>query len=119
VVRRLGVIRQLPGHKPGVRWVVGLAVVTFLLAASGTAAASQSLTYQLDAAHTGATTEPGLDPPFARRWAVDLGQPTSYPVIAGGRVFVVVRNASTCGTQLFALDARDGRTLWQKGLGGT
>jgi outer membrane protein assembly factor BamB len=96
-----------------------VAVVIVLLAASGSAAASQSLTYQLDAAHTGATTEPGLDPPFTRRWAVDLGQPTSYPVIAGGRVFVVARNASTYGTQLYALDARDGRTLWQKGLGGT
>ena len=90
-----------------------------VLASSGTAAASQSLTYQQNAAHTGATSEPGLDPPFARRWAVDLGQATSYPVIADGRVFVVVRNASTYGTQLFALDAGDGHTLWQKSLGGT
>ena len=93
--------------------------LTAVLATSGTAVASQSLTYQQNAAHTGTTTEPGLDPPFARRWAVDLGQPTSYPVIADGRVFVVARNVSTYGTQLYALDARDGRTLWQKSLGGT
>jgi outer membrane protein assembly factor BamB len=102
-----------------VRWAIGVIALTAVLVTSGTAAASQSLTYQQDAAHTGATTEPGLDPPFARRWAVDLGQPTSYPVIAGGRVFVVARNESTYGTQLFALDARDGRTLWQKALGGS
>jgi outer membrane protein assembly factor BamB len=102
-----------------VRWVLGLLVVLAVLAPGAGAGAAESTTYQLDAAHTGATSEPGLDPPFARRWAVDLGQPTSYPVIAGGRVFVVARNASTYGTQLYALDAGDGHTLWQKSLGGT
>ena len=101
------------------RWVLGLLVSIAVLVPAGGAGAAQSTTYQLDAAHTGATSEPGLDPPFARRWAVDLGQPTSYPVIADGRVFVVVRNASTYGTQLFALAAGDGHTLWQKSLGGT
>ncbi|HET8953480.1 MAG TPA: hypothetical protein VFN44_23360, partial [Solirubrobacteraceae bacterium] len=85
------------------RSIIGLLVLIAVLAPGGSAGAAQSTTYQLDAAHTGATSEPGLDPPFARRWAVDLGQPTSYPVIAGGRVFVVVRNVSTYGTQLFAL----------------
>jgi outer membrane protein assembly factor BamB len=96
-----------------------LLVLLTVLAPATTAGAGQSTTYQLNAAHTGATAEPGLDPPFARRWAVDLGQPTSYPVIADGRVFVVVRNVSTYGTQLFAVAAGDGHTLWQRSLGGT
>src|SRR5687768_15490681 len=99
--------------------MLGLLILLAALVPGAVAGAAESTTYQLNAAHTGVTSEPGLDPPFARRWAVDLGQPTSYPVIADGRVFVVARNASTYGTQLYALAAGDGHTLWQKSLGGT
>jgi hypothetical protein len=74
---------------------------------------------QLNAAHTGATVEPGLDPPFARRWAVDLGQPASFPLIGDGRVFAVARNESDYGTQLYALAASDGRVLWRRAVAGS
>jgi len=42
----------------------------------------------------------------------------SYPLIAGGKVFVTVRNVSAFGTELYALNAADGATLWSYSLGG-
>ena len=102
------------------RGIIGVvAVLGALAAAAASAHAGSSPTYQLNAAHTGATVEPGLDPPFARRWEVDLGQPASFPLIGDGRVFVVVRNESEYGTQLYALAASDGRVLWRRSVAGT
>ncbi|MDJ0610675.1 MAG: PQQ-binding-like beta-propeller repeat protein [Kiloniellales bacterium] len=44
-----------------------------------------------------------------RRWAQDLPGPMrAAPTVAGGRVF-----ATTVDNQLFALDVRDGRRIWQ------
>jgi outer membrane protein assembly factor BamB len=43
----------------------------------------------------------------------------SYPVIAGGRVFVTVENSQSYGTELYALDASTGAADWSVGLGGT
>lgn len=102
-----------------VKTLCSLVAGAALLAGGEPAHAAQAVAYQLDARHTGATSDPDLHAPFVRRWAVDVGQPTSYPVIAGGRVFVVARNASTYGTQLYALDAGDGSLIWRRALGGT
>ena len=96
-----------------------LAAVAAAIAAPAPAAAQQATHYQVDAQHSGATTVPGLSPPFARRWAVDLGRPTSYPVIADGRVYVVVSNGSDYGVRVVALLAADGRQLWERALGGS
>src|ERR1044072_3740437 len=82
-----------------------------------TVSAQQARNFQIDATHTGSITTDDLTPPLKQRWAVDFGQNISYPLIADGKVFVTVRNASS-GTTLYALDATNGAQLWSFSLGG-
>jgi outer membrane protein assembly factor BamB len=73
---------------------------------------SQAVTYQINPAHTGLQHDSTV-PPLAQRWSRNMGQTVSYPLIAGGRVFV------TTVTGLHALDATNGATLWSTGDIGT
>ncbi len=78
-----------------------------------------AVAYQIDAAHTGAQFDT-TTPPLTQRWSRDLGGQISYPLIAGGRIFVTVANQASYGTKLYALDEADGATLWGPvDLGGT
>jgi outer membrane protein assembly factor BamB len=84
-----------------------------------TSQTTQATAYQVDPAHDGATQLAGLTPPLARTWTFSPGGAISYPLIAQGRVFVTVANA-TRGTRLYALDERDGHVVWGPAdLGGT
>lgn len=96
--------------------------MTVLLCASAQAQITfeQAANYQINATHTGSINVPGLTPPLKQKWSVNFGQAISYPVIAGGKVFVTVRNASAYGTNLYALDGATGVTVWGPvALGGT
>jgi outer membrane protein assembly factor BamB len=73
---------------------------------------AQSVAYQINSTHTGSIQSVGITPPLRKRWSVDLGQTVSYPIIAGGKVFVTVRNQSVYGTKLYALDAANGAIAW-------
>lgn len=73
--------------------------------------ATPAVAYQLNAAHTGVTADAVAAQP-TRRWSVDLGGKVSYPLIAGGRVYVTVADTSGYGSRLFALDATTGATAW-------
>lgn len=92
-----------------------------LLGAPGTPATAQ----QIDPAHAGSSSP--LPPPLQKRWEVLLGGPAnylydsevSYPLIVGGRVFVVVDDSDAYGPDLLALDAATGTVLWRVDLGGT
>jgi outer membrane protein assembly factor BamB len=94
-----------------------------------TTAASDALAYQVDPRHDGDQAVGGLKPrSLKKKWTVTLGVASSYqyeagdvsyPVIAGGRVFVTVENSRTTGTELYALNARNGATDWSVGLGGS
>ena len=66
---------------------------------------SQAVAYQINPAHSGSQVDT-VSPPLTQRWSRDLGSPVSYPLIAGGRVFVVV------GTVLYALNGSTGATVW-------
>lgn len=99
------------------------------LATSVTRAGSDAVTYQIDPAHDGsqAVGAPRAST-LTRKWQVTLGGSggslagagdVSYPVIAGGRVFVTVENTQTYGTHLYALNASTGATDWSVALGGT
>ena len=68
----------------------------------------QAVTYQINPTHTGSQYDATI-PPLAQRWSRDLGNTVSFPLIAGGRVFV------TTVTGLHALDATNGATLWTTG----
>jgi len=76
------------------------------------ASANESVTYQINAAHTGAIRIKGLGPPLAVKWSVDLGATVSYPLIAGGQVFVLAGPSSTGQVNLYALNAETGATDW-------
>src|SRR5256714_7873240 len=102
------------GWKPAL-----LALLGTLAIATPPAQGAPSVAMQIDAAHSGVQADGHPRPPLRKRWSVDLGQPTSYPLIAGGKVFVVVRNPSAYGTRIVALDAATGATAWERSLGGS
>ena len=66
-----------------------------------------AVAYQINRTHTGAIDGPTLQLPLTVRWNVAVGQASTYPVIANGRVFVG-------GPSLYALNATTGATLWSK-----
>jgi outer membrane protein assembly factor BamB len=70
-----------------------------------------SVAYQIDATHSGAQFDT-VTPPLTQRWSRDLGGQISYPLIAGGRIFVTVANLSTNGATLYALDEANGASMW-------
>ena len=81
---------------------------------------TDSVGYQIDPAHDGATAfKKGFTTPLTQKWVVDLGGPVSYPVVAKGLVFVTVGNTDNYGTELYALDLQTGETVWQKSISGT
>src|SRR5829696_5311857 len=79
----------------------------------------QARNFQINSTHTGSVSSENLTPPLKQRWVVNFGRSISYPLIADGRVFVTVKNASGQGTTLFALDATNGAILWSSALGGS
>jgi outer membrane protein assembly factor BamB len=69
-----------------------------------------AVSYQIDVGHSGGIRfNTGFAMPLTKAWSVNLGnQYISYPVIAGGKVFV--NGASTHDT--YALDIATGATVW-------
>lgn len=98
--------------------LLGLISILFATSAPAQVPSDQARMYQIDATHTGSVTSPGLTPPLKQKWSVNFGQSISYPIIADGKVFVTVRNASSSGTVLYALDGASGTTTWSFALGG-
>ncbi|WP_445150690.1 outer membrane protein assembly factor BamB family protein [Baekduia sp. Peel2402] len=85
--------------------------------AAGGAAASETTTFQGDAGHSGGVLDPALDGPLHVLWTQRLSKSLSYPLAAGGRVFVVspVPGDSPVG-EVVALDAATGAPLWRRSL---
>jgi hypothetical protein len=72
----------------------------------------QAVTYQINTQHTGSIITPGLLPPLVVKWSVDLRANVSYPLIVGGKVYVVTGAKGASEIHLLALDARTGSTVW-------
>jgi outer membrane protein assembly factor BamB len=72
--------------------------------------------YRVTEGHDGVlTTSNGIGYPAnsTPTWTVDLGAPVSYPLIAGGMVFVATANPDgSYGNRLYALNAATGATVW-------
>jgi outer membrane protein assembly factor BamB len=92
--------------------VVALLTILFCASTQAQTTSGQAVNYQIDASHTGSVNTPGLTPPLQQKWSVNFGQNISYPIIADGKVFVTVRNASVYGTKLYALNAATGAIAW-------
>lgn len=72
-----------------------------------------AVAYQINPAHSGAITfSAGFSTPLKKVWSENLGSSLTYPIIAGGRVFV---NSSAGVT--YALDLATGTTKWSKNTG--
>src|ERR1041384_7156100 len=101
--------------------LLGLALGGAQILSGGLAQGKElSVAYQIDPAHDGHTAfKSAFTGPLKQKWARDLGGPVSYPLIAGGMVFVTVANNGSYGTQLYALNLRSGETIWQKAISGT
>ncbi|MEA2482447.1 MAG: hypothetical protein QOC55_394 [Thermoleophilaceae bacterium] len=93
--------------------------VALALACAGSAYAADSVTYQANPQHTGAVDE-AIGPALGVRWALDMGAESSYPVIAGGKVFVTTKTTgSGYGSTLSAIDANSGAVVWSRQLAHT
>lgn len=74
---------------------------------------SQAVAYQIDYAHSGyASLGSAVTFPGSPTWSATLNGAVSYPLIAGGKVFVTTRNSSSYGTSLYALDEQTGSVAW-------
>src|SRR5919197_1493949 len=97
-----------------------VAVASICALAVGPAASASgsdlAVTYQVDVAHSGVQTDDQLVPPLGRRWTATLPGNVSYPLIAGGNVYVTVQGS---GAQLVALRQSDGSTAWSATIPGT
>lgn len=78
----------------------------------GTNVGGPAVAFQTDAAHSGEQPDGNLVAPLARLWSRDLPGTISYPLIADGRVFVMVAEPGSVTPRLYAFDARTGATLW-------
>ncbi len=79
-----------------------------------------AVAYHVNPLHTGAQAADSLTGNLQARWTKDLGGNVSYPVVAEGKVFVTVANATGYGTKLHALDLATGAPAWGPvDLGGT
>lgn len=67
--------------------------------------------YGITTLHDGRASGTGLTG-LTRRWSRDLGGPVSYPLVVGNRIYVTVAHTVGYGTDLYALDAATGATVW-------
>jgi len=103
--------------------IVGLALVAstatprlaFAAARSASAtSADEVVSLQQNSAHTGSATGDALAPPLVQKWAIDAGSDNtiSYPLIAGGRIFVTTMSTTGGASSLRAFNATDGSSAW-------
>src|SRR4051794_40749616 len=102
---------------------LGVAATFVALAAAHSPAAAQTVSQQIDAAHSGVVPGQAIGPPLEQRWrrVLDSSIPVSSTVgntlAADGRVFVTVQPSGGKAT-LHALDPGDGHTLWSREFDG-
>ncbi len=111
------------------RWVTGcqstrakaraLLAALLVIANSVTSASGsppEATAYQITPGHAGVTTSGGsISLQQAPLWTYPVTGSSSYPLIAGGRVFLTYRvsnNNNFAGNYLVALDAQSGQLLW-------
>lgn len=101
------------------RWfVVASAALWILVAPPAAPAADQAVAERIDTGHTGFASGGRLGrPPLQQRWAIELGTGMTYPLIAGGRVFVTFRDPIRASDMLAALDATTGDVAWARPIG--
>ena len=69
-----------------------------------------AVAYQMTPVHDGLAPATNLAPPLVAAWSRDLGVDLAYPVVADGRIHVVVPEQT--GTTLMTYDLATGEPLW-------
>src|SRR5580704_7452930 len=91
-------------------------------AVSAGAQSDLSVTYQITPSHTGAIVTAGVKPPLTVKWSVAVAGTASYPIIAGGMVFVIGGGSGSTPSTLYGLNGGTGATVWTQpvpaGFGG-
>ncbi|MBO0731363.1 MAG: PQQ-binding-like beta-propeller repeat protein [Acidimicrobiaceae bacterium] len=75
----------------------------------------QAMSLGINSAHSGGQSSDTLSPPLTQAWTVSFTGLVSYPLIADGKVFVVVGepfNSGVDGARLYAFDQSNGQTVW-------
>lgn len=97
----------------------GLISILFATSASAQTTIEQARAFQVNTAHSGSITSPGLAPPLRQKWSINFGDFISYPIIADGRVFVTVKHSGPLyDSQVYAIDSATGAILWSFNLVG-
>ena len=88
---------------------------SFLATSTGTGGdppgSDESVAFQINPGHTGAVENDSLTPPLTMRWSRNLGAQVSYPLIAGGRVFVTTGSGNSTA-KFIALEQKTENTVW-------
>src|SRR4051794_30446757 len=102
------------------RALLAAAIVLALASAPARAASPQTSTWRGDPTRDNRVTG-APEPALGVLWALDMGAPVSYPVVAGDAVFVSVRNpgGDAYGTTVAALDLATGAVRWTRPIAGT
>lgn len=99
--------------------LAGFISILFATSAPAQTPVEQARAFQVNTAHTGSITSPGLVPPLRQKWSINFGNFISYPIIADGRVFVTVKHSGPLyDSQVYAIDAASGAILWSFNLVG-
>lgn len=97
----------------------GLISILFATSAPAQTPIEQARAFQVNTAHTGSITSPGLAPPLRQKWSINFGNFISYPIIADGRVFVTVKHGGPFyDSRVYAIDAANGAIVWSFNLVG-
>ena len=87
-----------------------LVFLTCMLVTTNLISTAQTpLGFQITPDHAGALSLPGMNPPLAVKWSVSVGGTASYPIITGGKVFVIGAGSPS---GLYALDEQTGQIIW-------
>jgi outer membrane protein assembly factor BamB len=109
-------VEDLAGNSMSINysWTFTTSAAPFVPNPSPLPPLSQSVAYQNDYAHSGFVTfGTPITFPSSPNWSVTLNGAISYPLIAGGKVFVTTAGVGTGnGTQLYALDQQTGNISW-------
>jgi outer membrane protein assembly factor BamB len=92
------------------------AVLSVLGGGARAAGTDAAVAYQINVAHSGVQPDNSLSPPLLLRWQVSLPALVSYPLIAGGRVFVTAADGTNSVPTLYALNQGSGEILWSRAV---
>jgi hypothetical protein len=100
--------------------LAGLISILFATSAPAQTPVEQARTFQVDTAHSGSITSPGLVPPLRQKWSINFGDLHLLPNHCRRRSHMRTGDsfASTAENGLRRFDPATGTVIWTKSIGG-